>query len=148
MFRQFKITKKDLRLNIKTAWEQIKLGIPVSLQSTITSIGSMMMQSAINSFGPVKMAGLTAAMRVESITNIPMSGLGVATQTFVGQNYGAKNYQRIVSSVKKIFFLDLLVSVLMSVTLMLVAEPVVSLFMDEINPEIMAASKEYLTAIA
>lgn len=146
--KDVEITKNDLRLNLKTAWEQIKLGIPVSLQFTITSIGSMMMQSAINSFGPVKMAGLTAAMRVESITNIPMSGLGVATQTFVGQNYGAKNYQRIVSSVKKIFFLDLLVSVLMSVTLMLVAEPVVSLFMDEINPEIMAASKEYLTAIA
>lgn len=146
--KDVEITKNDLRLNLKTAWEQIKLGIPVSLQFTITSIGSMMMQSAINSFGPVKMAGLTAAMRVESITNIPMSGLGVATQTFVGQNYGAKNYQRIVSSVKKIFFLDLLVSVLMSITLMLVAEPVVSLFMDEINPEIMAASKEYLTAIA
>ncbi|MDD6604108.1 MAG: MATE family efflux transporter [Eubacteriales bacterium] len=146
--KDVEITKNDLRLNLKTACEQIKLGIPVSLQFTITSIGSMMMQSAINSFGPVKMAGLTAAMRVESITNIPMSGLGVATQTFVGQNYGAKNYQRIVSSVKKIFFLDLLVSVLMSITLMLVAEPVVSLFMDEINPEIMAASKEYLTAIA
>ncbi len=146
--KDVEITKKDLRLNIKTAWEQIKLGIPVSLQFTITSIGSMMMQSAINSFGPVKMAGLTAAMRVESITNIPMSGLGVATQTFVGQNYGAKNYQRIVNSVKKIFFLDLLVSVLMSITLMLIAEPIVSLFMKEINPEIMAVSKEYLTAIA
>lgn len=146
--KNVEITKSDLRLNIKTAWEQIKLGIPVSLQFTITSIGSMMMQSAINSFGPVKMAGLTAAMRVESITNIPMSGLGVATQTFVGQNYGAKNYQRIINSVKKIFFLDLLVSVLMSITLMLIAEPMVSLFMKEINPEIMAASKEYLTAIA
>lgn len=145
--KDVEIGKKDLRLNIKTAWEQIKLGIPVSLQFTITSIGSMTMQSAINSFGPVKMAGITAGMRVESLTNIPMSGLGVATQTFVGQNYGAKNYDRITKSVSKIFLLDLGVSVAMSLTLMAIAEPLVSLFMTEVNPEILTASKQYLTAI-
>ena len=142
------IKKEDLRLNIKIAWEQIKLGIPVSLQFTITSIGSMTMQSAINSFGPIKMAGITAGMRVESITNIPMSGLGVATQTFVGQNYGAKNYDRIIKSVNKIFLLDLGVSVAMSLTLMAIAEPMVSLFMTEVNAEILSAAKQYLTAIA
>ncbi|MGN0525007.1 MATE family efflux transporter, partial [Eubacterium sp.] len=142
------IKKEDLRLNIKIAWEQIKLGIPVSLQFTITSIGSMTMQSAINSFGPTKMAGITAGMRVESITNIPMSGLGVATQTFVGQNYGAKKYDRIIKSVNKIFLLDLGVSVAMSLTLMAIAEPMVSLFMTEINAEILSAAKQYLTAIA
>ena len=142
------IHKEDLRLNIKIAWEQIKLGIPVSLQFTITSIGSMTMQSAINSFGPTKMAGITAGMRVESITNIPMSGLGVATQTFVGQNYGAKNYDRIIKSVNKIFLLDLGVSVAMSLTLMAIAEPMVSLFMTEVNAEILSSAKQYLTAIA
>ena len=142
------IHKGDLRLNIKIAWEQIKLGIPVSLQFTITSIGSMTMQSAINSFGPTKMAGITAGMRVESITNIPMSGLGVATQTFVGQNYGAKNYDRIIKSVNKIFLLDLGVSVAMSLTLMAIAEPMVSLFMTEVNAEILSSAKQYLTAIA
>lgn len=146
--KDVEITKKDLKLNLKTAWEQIKLGIPVSLQFTITSIGSMTMQSAINSFGPIKMAGITAGMRVENLTNIPMSGLGVATQTFVGQNYGAKNYDRITKSVSKIFLLDLGVSVAMSLTLLAIAEPLVSLFMTEVNPEILAASKQYLTAIA
>lgn len=146
--KDVEIKKEDLRLNIKTAWKQIKLGIPVSLQFTITSIGSMTMQSAINSFGPIKMAGITAGMRVESLTNIPMSGLGVATQTFVGQNYGARNYERITKSVSKIFLLDLGVSVAMSLTLMAIAEPLVSLFMTEVNPEILSAAKEYLTAIA
>lgn len=146
--KDVEIKKEDLRLNIKTAWKQIKLGIPVSLQFTITSIGSMTMQSAINSFGPIKMAGITAGMRVESLTNIPMSGLGVATQTFVGQNYGARNYERITKSVSKIFLLDLGVSVAMSLTLIAIAEPLVSLFMTEVNPEILSAAKEYLTAIA
>lgn len=146
--KQADIQKKDIRLSIKTSIEQVKLGIPVSLQFTITSIGSMCLQSVVNSFGTSVIAGFTAAGRVEGLTNIPMSGLGVATQTFVGQNYGAKNYERITKSVKKIFFLDLAVSVVMSITLYTIGEPVVSIFMTDPQPEIMAAANRYILAIA
>ena len=142
------ITRKDLRLNLNTAMKQIRLGIPVSIQFTVTSIGSMCLQSVVNSFGTDVIAGFTAAGRVEGLTNIPMSGLGVATQTFVGQNYGAKNYSRITKSVKKIFLLDLMVSVVMSITLYVIAEPVVSVFSTDMSPEIMAAAKRYILAIA
>lgn len=139
---------KDLKLNLKTSWHQIKLGIPVSLQFTITAVGSMCLQSVVNSFGKAVVAGFTAAARVENITNLPMSALGVATQTFVGQNYGSKNYERIISSVKKIFILDVTISIFMSLALYSIGEPVVSLFMDEINPEMMAAAKRYILAIS
>lgn len=146
--RQVSITRQDLRINKSTAWRQIKLGIPVSLQFTVTSIGSMCLQSVVNSFGTSVIAGFTAAGRVEQLTNIPMSGLGVANQTFVGQNYGAKNYERILTSVKKIFMLDLCISVVMSLLLFAIWEPVVSLFLTEENPEIMAAASRYILAIA
>lgn len=142
------IKKQDLKPNFKIAWEQIKLGIPVSLQFTITSFGSMCLQSAVNSFGASVMAGFTAAGRVENLTNLPMSGLGVATQTFVGQNYGAKNYDRIVKSVKRIFILDILVSVVMSITLYYIGTPMVSLFMTEQNDAIMFAAQRYILATA
>lgn len=142
------IRKSDLIPDLKISRKQITLGIPVSLQFTITSIGSMCLQSVVNSFGTNVIAGFTAAGRVEGLTNIPMSGLGVATQTFVGQNYGAGNYKRIRESVKKIFLLDLTVSVFMSITLYLIAKPVVTLFMEEYNPEIMAAAERYILAIA
>lgn len=146
--RQVSITRQDLRINKSTAWRQIKLGIPVSLQFTVTSIGSMCLQSVVNSFGTSVIAGFTAAGRVEQLTNIPMSGLGVANQTFVGQNYGAKNYERILTSVKKIFMLDVCISVAMSILLFTIWEPVVSLFLTEENPEIMAAASRYILAIA
>lgn len=142
------VTKSDFKPNIKVAWEQIKLGIPVSLQFTITSIGSMCLQGAVNGFGANVIAGFTAAGKVENLTNIPMSGLGVATQTFVGQNYGAKNYDRIVKSVHKIFVLDLIVSVAMSITLYAIGEPLVSLFSTEVNNEMMFAAKRYILATA
>lgn len=143
-----KITAADLKPDFKTMWEQIKLGIPVSLQFTITAIGSMCMQTAINGFGANVIAGFTAAGRVENLTNIPMSGLGVATQTFVGQNYGAKNYRRITDSVRNIFILDLLVSVAMSTTLYFIGPPMVRLFMTENNDAIISAAKEYILATA
>lgn len=146
--RQVSITGQDLRIDRRTAWRQIKLGIPVSLQFTVTSVGSMCLQSVVNSFGTSVIAGFTAAGRVEQLTNIPMSGLGVANQTFVGQNYGAGNYERILSSVKKIFMLDVCISVAMSLILFTIGKPVVSLFLTEENPEIMAAASRYILAIA
>lgn len=146
--REVNIRKKDLKLEMKTALRQISLGIPVSIQFTVTSIGSMCLQSVVNSFGTNVIAGFTAAGRVEGLTNIPMSGLGVATQTFVGQNYGARKYDRIVKSVRRIFLLDVAVSVVMSITLYLIAEPIVSVFSTDMSPEIMAAAKRYILAIA
>ncbi len=146
--REVNIRRKDLKLEMKTALRQISLGIPVSIQFTVTSIGSMCLQSVVNSFGTNVIAGFTAAGRVEGLTNIPMSGLGVATQTFVGQNYGARKYDRIVKSVRRIFLLDVAVSVVMSITLYLIAEPIVSVFSTDMSPEIMAAAKRYILAIA
>lgn len=142
------ITKHDLIPKPEISLYQLRLGIPVSLQFTITSVGSMCLQSAVNSFGTNVMAGFTAAGRVENLTNIPLSGLGVATQTFVGQNYGAKNYDRIVKSVRKILIIDIAVSVLMSTILYFAGPHAVSLFITEPNEEMMFAAKKYIAAIA
>lgn len=142
------LKREDFKPRWSTFFYQIRLGIPVSLQFTVTSIGSMCLQSVVNSFGTEVITGFTAAARIEGITNIPMSGLGVATQTFVGQNFGAGNFDRIKDGVKKIFFLDLLVSVAMSIILYFAAEPIIILFGDEMTGEIMVAAKRYILAIS
>lgn len=145
---EFNITKNDLLIDFKVSASQIKLGIPISLQFTITSIGSMILQTAVNGFGSSVIAGFTAAGRVEQLLNIPMSGLGVGTMTFVSQNYGAGYYKRIIDSVKKILMLDLAVSVVCSIVLISIGPSVVTLFMNEYDNDIMLAAKEYLKAIA
>lgn len=146
--KDLSIKAKDLLIDFKVSWTQLKLGIPISLQFTITSFGSMTLQSAVNSFGSDVIAGFTAAGRVEQLTNIPMSGLGVGTMTFVSQNYGAKNYERIIKSVRKIFILDIIVSIFCSIVLVIIGPYVVQLFMTEQNENIMFAAKHYLWAIA
>lgn len=142
------INLRDLKLDFKVAGKQLKLGIPISLQFTITSIGSMILQTAVNGFGSNVIAGFTAAGRVEQVLNIPMSGLGVGTMTFVSQNYGAGNYDRIIKSVRKILVLDICVSVICSIILVLAGPSVVTLFMTDYNDEIMFAARHYLSAIA
>jgi len=146
--KEYNISKKDMLPDFKTCRYQLKLGIPLSLQFTITSIGSMILQTAVNGFGSNVIAGFTAAGRVEQITNIPMSGLGVGTMTFVSQNYGAGNYKRIIQSVKKILLLDVMVSVICSLILAFSGPYVVRLFMTDYNEDIMFAAKHYLWAIA
>lgn len=146
--KEYNISKGDMMLDVKTSWYMLKLGIPLSLQFTITSIGSMTLQTAVNGFGSNVIAGFTAAGRVEQLTNIPMSGLGVGTMTFVSQNYGAKNYKRIIDSVRKILLIDVLVSVICSLILVLAGPYVVQLFMTDYNENIMFAAKHYLWAIA
>lgn len=146
--REYNITKSELKPNWSLSWKQLKLGIPLSLQFTITSIGSMILQTAVNGFGSSVIAGFTAAGRVEQVLNIPMSGLGVANMTFVSQNYGAGNYDRIIKSVRKIFILDICISAVCSIILITVGPSVVTLFMTEYNESIMDAAMHYLTAIA
>ena len=146
--KELDIKKTDLLISGRISWTQIKLGVPISLQFTITSIGSMVLQTAVNGFGSNVIAGFTAAGRVEQLTNIPMSGLGVGTMTFVSQNYGAGNYRRIINSVKKILLLDIIVSVVCSIILFVIGPSVVTLFMSEYNEQIMFAARRYLLAIA
>lgn len=146
--KQLNITYNDLKPDCKVVFNQIKMGIPISLQFTITSIGSMTLQTAVNGFGANVIAGFTAAGRVEQLTNIPMSGLGVGTMTFVSQNYGAGNYERIIKSVRKIFLLDIAVSIVCSLLLVTIGPSVVKLFMTDYNADIIYAAKHYLAAIA
>ena len=146
-FRVINIKFKNLKPNLKISILQLKLGIPVSLQFTITSIGSMILQTAINGFGSSAIAAITAAGRVEQIMNVPMSSLGVANSTFVSQNYGARNYKRILESVNEIFILDVILSLFCSAILVLAGPHVVVWFITESDPQIFTYANQYLYTI-
>jgi Na+-driven multidrug efflux pump len=91
---------------------------------------------------------ITVANQAESITNIPMSGMGVALATFVSQNYGAKQHARIAQTVHRVFVLNLGISVVCSVVLATGGCWLVPLFMHDYNPEIMQMASQYLRVTA
>lgn len=72
-----------------------KIAIPSIVQQSIVSIGMLLVQSVVNSFGSSVLAGYSAGMRIESICIVPMIATGNAVSTFTAQNIGAKQVERV-----------------------------------------------------
>lgn len=73
-----------------------RVALPSIFQQSTVSIGMMLVQSVVNSFGPQMLAGFSAGMRVESICIVPMAALGNAMSSYTAQNLGAKQKERVV----------------------------------------------------
>ena len=73
----------------------VKIGLPAGLQSALFSISNMLIQSSVNSFGSIAMAGSSAALNIEGFIYISMNSLYQACISFTSQNYGAKKFERL-----------------------------------------------------
>ena len=75
-------------------------GLPMGLQYSITAIGSVSVQTAVNSFGEIAVAGVTAANKVYNILCCPQDALGATMATFAGQNIGAGRLDRVTKGLR------------------------------------------------
>ena len=125
------------------------IGIPSALNSSLYSISNLQIQSAINSFGPSAMAGNTAGTNVESWVSSFVNAVNVTCLTFVGQNIGARNRERI----KKSFFVSLLlgftVGFVLGEGLYIFGHPVLKIFLprDPSAVEIGVLRMKYVLAV-
>ena len=92
---EFKLDLKQLKINQQILIRIIKIGVPAGLQGIIFSLSNVIIQSSINSFGAVVIAGNSAALNIENFIFTGMNGFSQGTLTFISQNFGAKKYQRI-----------------------------------------------------
>jgi len=90
---------KSLRIDIAKLKRILALGLPAGIQSTLFAVSNVLIQSSINSFGKVFVAGNTAASNIEGYSYVIQNSMYQAAITFVGQNEGAKNYKRLVKCV-------------------------------------------------
>lgn len=84
-----------LRIYKDRLWFIVKIGLPAGLQSAFFSISNILIQSSVNSFGSIAMAGNAAANNIEGFVYTSMNAVTQAATTFTGQNYGAKRYDRL-----------------------------------------------------
>ena len=84
-----------LRINKNKLLLIFKIGLPAGFQGILFSLSNVVIQSSINSFGSVVMAGNAAAQNLENFVYFAMNAFHQATVTFTSQNYGALNYKRI-----------------------------------------------------
>lgn len=81
-------------VDFSTIGAGIKFGIPPMIQSSITAVGSLMLQNFMNGFGTQTVAAITSAYRVDSVILLPIINLGSGIATVVAQNYGAGDMKR------------------------------------------------------
>ena len=86
---------RKLHMQREKALRILKIGVPAGVQSGIFSISNLMVQSAVNSFGSIAVAGITAASNIEGFVYTAISAVYQTALSFISQNMGAKNYQRV-----------------------------------------------------
>lgn len=142
------LKRRDWYYDVRGALIHLNLGVPMALQFSITAIGIMVLQWAINGFGPKVIAGYTAASKVEQLITQPMLTIGITMATFSGQNLGAGKISRIREGVKAADFLSIVCCIACGVLVFLFGTPLTMLFLDGYQPEVIAASRQYLTTIS
>ncbi len=123
IFRKFPVLhlqKSDFRPEKELIVEMYKSGLSMGLMSCLVSIGTIMLQSAINTFGTTMIVAHTAARKVFEIMSLPMSVLGSAMATYCGQNYGAKRFDRIRQGIRA----SLLIAAIWSVAVFIICHTV------------------------
>ncbi len=90
-----KITLRELKIDRGTLSKMMAIGIPSGIQGSLFSLSNVVIQSSINSFDDIVMAGNSAAGNIEGFIWIAMNSVSQASVTFTGQNVGAKKYNRI-----------------------------------------------------
>ena len=86
---------RKLRIHSRTMGKILQVGLPAGFQGILFSLSNVVIQSSVNTFGEVIMAGNSAAANIEQFVYVSMNAMYQATISFVSQNYGAGNYHRI-----------------------------------------------------
>lgn len=125
-----------------------KIALPSILQQSTVSIGMMLVQSVVNSFGSQALAGFSAGMRIESICIVPMTGIGNAMSSYTAQNLGAKKDKRVVEGYKVSNKMVIVCAVVICLILELFHSSIISLFLgDNGTATAIATGQDYLKFI-
>lgn len=123
-----KLKMKALSIQKEKLLKMVKIGLPAGLQGSLFSISNVLIQSSINSFGSVAMAGNTASSNLEGFVYNAMNAIHQTALTFSSQNYGGKQYKRI----KKVIVLNIslvtLVGLVMGFLAILFGKPLLGLY--------------------
>ena len=139
-----KLVLKDIKFHKKTLLRIIKIGFPAGIQSSVFSFSNTVIQSAVNSFGKVAVAGCTASAFVENFVYIALNSVSLAETTFIGQNYGAGKNDRCHKGFKISVALVVIGGIFLGGILLAFKKELIGLFIKN-DAETLAAGMERLT---
>lgn len=136
--------KRHLRWNAGIVREIASLSFLTSMQQSIMNFGVLLIQGLVNSFGAVIMAAFAAAVKINSFAHMPAQDFGNAFSTFVAQNYGAGQHDRIEKGCKSAFLTALLFCAAISTFVCIFAPQLIGLFIQPEETDVLAAGVQYL----
>lgn len=145
--KRFSVLKPEgsqWRLEGRYARKLCAMGIPMGLQYSVTAIGSVILQSAVNSLGTLYVASVTTGSKLSLIFCCPFDALGATIATYGGQNIGAGKVRRIGDGVRVCMTLGSVYSLLAFGLFFLAGDKLTLLFVDEVNAQIIANARLFL----
>ena len=125
-----KLSPDDLKLDGKLCAKLIGLGAPVALQNAIIAVGGIVVQTVINGFGVVFVAGITATNKFYGLIELAAIAFGYSMTTYMGQNMGAGKLDRIKKGMTAGAVLAASVSVIVSAVVFIFGKPMISMFVS------------------
>ena len=142
-----RMCREDWHLSGSLLGIQLRIGIPMALQYSITAIGTMMVQSSLNILGSTLVAAFTAASKIEQVVTQAYVAMGTTMATYGAQNMGAGNVARIRSGFKSCTVLGIIYSFAAAVLVMTVGKYMTYLFVSEDVAVIMDSVDIYLKCV-
>jgi len=140
------IDLRRLHLNLGQVAEIAKIGIPAGLQGMCFSLSNVLIQSTVNSFGNIVMAGNSVSSNLEGFHYVAMNAMYQSAITFTSQNLGARKYVRIRKICVMSVFAVTVIGIIIGAFFLLLRMPLISIYSSE--PEVMAAAASRLTLFA
>ena len=126
----WKMRKEDWKYDFCVVKKLLGLGLPVAFQNIIIGLGGIAIQYVINGFGFLYVAGFTATNKLYGLFELAAVSLGYATSSFVGQNLGAGEYQRIKDGVKISAQLSVVIALAVGAVLLIFGHEILGIFIS------------------
>lgn len=142
--RSFLPRKSDRHFSAAILKEILNLSSLTCLQQSVMNFGILMVQGLVNSFGTVVMAAFAAAVKIDTFAYLPVQDFGNAYSTFVAQNFGAGEQERIRRGTKIAFVMSGIFSLIISAAVFIFAAPLMRIFIAASETQVIAAGVHYL----
>lgn len=143
-FPQLIPKKTDMHWKKENLLEILNLSVLTSVQQSIMNFGILMVQGLVNSFGTVVMAAFAAAVKIDSFAYMPVQDFGNAFSTYVAQNYGANQKERIRKGIRSAVITSAVFCIIISCLVVGFAKPLMHIFIAPEEKAIVEVGVQYL----
>lgn len=130
---EYKVTLKNLKIDFSILKQIVEIGVPAGLQGMIVSVSNVIVMAYINQFGSSGVAGFSCSNKIDNFMGLPVNSLMLAITTFVGQNLGARQYERVKQGVRAALVMSISIVVTLGVFVFLFSDSLMRIFISDMD---------------